>query len=333
MSKRLRLSKLIAGSGFLRLGSVLRANNIVILNYHRIKSADDKMIFDSGVYGHTTEEFYEHMSWIKKQCDVLSENELIDYVKSGKRSGKRVGVVVTFDDGYIDNYTQAFPILKNLEIPAIFFIPFNAIEQRELGWWDQISWMVDHTVIDRALVHGLQLDFSTADGKADSILELQRFCKQSSGERVADLMEILPPKLGVELPTSEQASAEMMSWEQLREVADNGIAIGSHTISHKILSKISRDQQAFEIGESKRKIEEKVGKSVRTIGYPVGGRDTFTPVSKELARESGYDLAFSFYSGFINGEAIDEFDMPRTVLSRESTLFKCEIIFPEVFLA
>jgi peptidoglycan/xylan/chitin deacetylase (PgdA/CDA1 family) len=122
-----------------------------------------------------------------------------------------------------------------------------------------------------------------------------------------------------------------MSWDQLKEVAANGISIGSHSISHRLLSQISDEEQSWEIKESKILIEERLGLPVDTIAYPVGQRTSFNGVTKRLALEAGYKVAFSFYPGSYSGAIDDLYDVRRIALSPDSGLYKNELVFPNLF--
>ena len=109
--------------------------------YHRIKGERFfESSFDDGVYVHNVMQFTEHMLWLKRKTTNLTEHELIDLV-AGRVRPRGPYSVITFDDGYVDNYILAYPILKRLDIPAIFFIPTQCIEERRLGWWDIISYL------------------------------------------------------------------------------------------------------------------------------------------------------------------------------------------------
>ena len=103
--------------------------NLTIFNYHRIRpdEPDHTTPFDAGVYGPTASQFYEQMKWIRKYRKILSEADLISCLATGRTNLKH-RVAVSFDDGYRDNDTLAYPILKELGIPAFFFIPTAIIK-------------------------------------------------------------------------------------------------------------------------------------------------------------------------------------------------------------
>ena len=79
-----------------------------------------------------------------------------------------------------------------------------------------------------------------------------------------------------------------MTWDHAREVIRNGIAIGSHTHTHRVLSRLAEPAQHWELRESKLALEKHLGQPVRTIAYPVGRYGNFTPATMRIAAECGY---------------------------------------------
>ena len=136
------LASLMFRTGFLRLLRFRTKSNCSVICYHRIRERTLRgNVFDDSVFGPSQDEFAQQLTWLKKNNDILSEGELISLVR-GEISPPKRSVVLTFDDGYIDNYSLAFPVLKAFNVPAIFFIPTRSIEERSLGWWDLISYFI-----------------------------------------------------------------------------------------------------------------------------------------------------------------------------------------------
>ena len=81
--------------------------------------------------------FEAQMSYLATSYVVLGFSQAIERLQSGNLPKK--SVVVTFDDGYRDNYEYALPILKKYAIPATFFVVTDALEQRIRLWWDEVA--------------------------------------------------------------------------------------------------------------------------------------------------------------------------------------------------
>ncbi|MBK6350443.1 MAG: polysaccharide deacetylase family protein [Proteobacteria bacterium] len=102
-----------------------------------------------------------------------------------------------------------------------------------------------------------------------------------------------------------------MSWQQVRAMRAAGHGIGSHTISHRVLATLSPQAQADEIKGSKRSLETILGHEVSSFAYPVGGPQHINEHSVRLAREAGYQQAFTFLTGLASLPLADRFTIPR----------------------
>lgn len=325
------LAKMLSLSGATALCSRMRSNKLIVLNYHRIYGPRHVTEFDDDVFEHSVTTFRNQLLWLRERFEMIDENRLIQLAAGGDYQLDSNAVLVTFDDGYVDNYQLAYPILKELGVPAIFFVPYNMIEKRELGWWDLISWSIGKSKVDTAEFKGMSLDLRTPQSRVELAKSLHTYVKLNDYSQTKGIVQDLAQTLRVELPSQEAQSKELMTWEQLREVSDHGVAIGSHSMSHRILAQISDEDQAWEMAQSKRLIEEKLGKPVNSIAYPVGKKTSFNDISKQLAKQAGYKAGFSFYPGVYNGEIDDSFDIRRITLASEPALYKNEVVFPGVF--
>jgi len=134
------------------------------------------------------------------------------------------------------------------------------------------------------------------------------------------------------LPDQKILGAQFMSWDQVREVSANGIAIGSHSMNHPVLAQLSDEEQRWELRESKSLIEEKISQPVRSLAYPVGGEGSFTGKTREIAANAGYELGFSFLQGAYSAEISDRFQIHRIQLDRQAAMYKAQSTLPRFFL-
>lgn len=325
--KKLLLAKLLQYSQLTPLINHFVGNKLVVCNYHRIYDATKSSQFDDGVYAHSIIEFERHLKWLMKNTKLLSEDELINIVSNGKLVS-RICSLITFDDGYIDNYTLAYPILRRLGIPAIYFIPSGQIISRQLGWWDLIAYLIRNTKKTSIFYNNEIVNLQNDD---ESIHLFQKIMKTKPYEETSDLLQKLSEACDFPLPNIETQSKELMTWNQIREVSQNGIDIGSHTHSHRVLSTISSDEQSYELRSSKLIIEKEIGKKVRTIAYPVGGYKHFSPETMRIAAECGYEAAFSFNTGINNQSNLSTYDIKRIEPSVNIELLSASVTFPSLF--
>jgi peptidoglycan/xylan/chitin deacetylase (PgdA/CDA1 family) len=331
MSKRELLARAVYHSGMLRAVGHLAPGSISVLTYHRIRSDRDfsEYPFDEDVFGPTQSCFEQQMKWLKNRLIILSESELLELMKH-KTPGKGHFAVVTFDDGYVDNYELAYPVLRDLSLPAIFFISPSLLDERRLGWWDVIAYLVKRSSETHVELRGEILGFG--EDRDASIRKLQGWMKSLPAPETRDLLETLSNLVKVPLPSREMQSGQLMTWEQVIEVSRGGIAIGSHTHTHRVLATLDEEEQRWEMCESKAALERRVGKAVRTLAYPAGSHGNFTTASMRFARESGYEGAFSFHSGGNRLGAIEPFDIHRISAAEElNPMFAGAAILPNLF--
>jgi peptidoglycan/xylan/chitin deacetylase (PgdA/CDA1 family) len=318
------VNKLFSKSRLLK--SIRSNNHLMILNYHRLRGVqNNNILFDDGVFGPDAQRFKTEMEWLKKETRIISEDELLENLYHNKKLD-RVCSMVTFDDGYIDNYEIAYPILKELSIPAIYFIPTKHIDERSLGWWDIVAYLVKNTQLTKSRFREKELILS--DKKkiiAEFIIEL----KKMEASRIDGYLNELALSLNVAIPSLNIQGQELMSWEQIKEVSENGITIGSHTHDHVILSKQTLGDLRFQVKKSKDILEERLGKNIHSIAYPVGGYDHFDLETKKISESLGFKLGFSFLTGVNRFDRIDPFDVRRGTSQSDWTNLDIALAFPD----
>jgi peptidoglycan/xylan/chitin deacetylase (PgdA/CDA1 family) len=268
------------------------------------------------------------MEWLKKNTEIIDENDLISIFKNKKKLS-RPSSMVTFDDGYVDNYNLAYPILKHLNIPAIFFIPTGNIESRSLGWWDIIAFLIKKTEKSSIVFDDIEVSFIDVDNAIKYFFEKM---KLEPYENTKKLLFKLSEACEVPFPSFDLQDNELMNWKHIREISDNGLTIGSHTHSHRVLATIPFDEQKKELVRSKSILERETSNNVRSISYPVGFYSHFTKETQALASECGYDLGFSFNTGVNYDQDIYPFDVKRVESEPEIEIFATMAMFPGIFI-
>jgi peptidoglycan/xylan/chitin deacetylase (PgdA/CDA1 family) len=327
--KKLLLSKLLLSSRLLPVFNLLAGERLVVFNYHRIRNENRgvQTEFDDEVFGPTVLLFRQQMEWLKNNTELVSEADVIKRLQDG--SGfSRPSAMVTFDDGYVDNYHLAYPVLKELQVPAIFFIPTGHINSRQLGWWDIISYLVNRSVQPSIWLDGTETSLVDKDVAKH---ELFARMKTESCDRTNNLLLRLAVSCGVPLPPIEQQGRELMSWDQIREVSAGGISIGSHTDTHRVLATLPLDQQRHEMRISKEILEQKVGVTVNSISYPVGSYACFSEESMCLVAECGYSLGFSYHTGINSGPKLNPQNIKRVGPPESLEHFAVKTLLPASF--
>jgi len=275
----------------------LYPNTLTVLNYHRVDDVR-RTEFDSfrPNVSATPLEFSRQMEYVSLNYHVITIMDLIEFIQKGKSLPSRAALI-TFDDGYSDNYKNAFPILKKYNLPAVIFLATDFIDSTRPFYWDLIAYCFQKTQKDyAALPPDVVLAWSDQVTREKGMLYWIELLKKLPDAEKSKIVESLPEILDVSVPAG-QFQGLTISWAQAREMVNHGIEMGGHTASHPILSRISLEKAIVEISTSKYRIEDEIGKPVLSMAYPNGQRTDFNSEIMEQVRKVGYEAAFSLLSG------------------------------------
>lgn len=329
--KKRLLAELFKFTGVLAVAKKTITTQLVIFNYHRILDPRNPTPFDDSVFGPDEESFRKHLQWMKKNGDPISEEDLLKFVYEKKPLPKQA-FLVTFDDGYSDNFTKAFPILKEQRVPAIFFLPTSSILKRELGWWDEIYWCLKHATKRQFSFQGIAIDLDKMSLRHAAEIFIQKK-KLEAQNKTASLIEELRQSCQSQPIPFDRRDKELMTLEQAKECLSGGVRIGSHTHSHRVLATLSLEEQRKELTDSKQILEETLSTPILSLAYPVGGYEHFNTETPTIAKECGYKLAFSFLTGTNPDPAkqFNPFDIRRIDIPSSETVFSAVFSIPSVF--
>lgn len=238
-----------------------------------------------------TPEFERAVHWIARTHRLLPLDEVVAALREG-RPLPDGAAAVTFDDGYQDIYTHAWPVLQNYEVPATVFLTTGPMDRRELFWFDRFRYIIHTTEKKGFEVEGLgefPLRTRTERFRAVTLIERSVLKVADEAEKLACIRAI-EEDLAVDPP--EVGDDYILTWDQVREMNQDSVSFGSHTVTHPQLTHLPLRQAAAEIRDSKRRIEEETGTEVRFLSYPNGGAaDTSTEI-RALVKEAGYLSAF-----------------------------------------
>jgi peptidoglycan/xylan/chitin deacetylase (PgdA/CDA1 family) len=296
--------------------SRLRPASMLILTYHRIATpgVQDNLYYDP-VISATPAAFETQIALLASRYRVVSLDELDHLNTVPLRRWGRPSVLVTFDDGYRDNFEVALPILLRHGVPATFFIPTSYLETPRVPWWDHVAYVIKQTrhasfAVRRSSNDAEPIDINLGENPAD----IERTCAITT---IIDafLEGAIPDEAWFLKELEEQAHVScdgtllgrelFMGWEELVQISRAGMSIGSHGHSHRALGSLDEAAQREELGTSKCLLESNVGQEVRAIAYPYGWHGSFTAVTRELAREAGYRWGFSSLEGINPNAELD----------------------------
>jgi peptidoglycan/xylan/chitin deacetylase (PgdA/CDA1 family) len=278
--------------------------NAQILIYHRVNDEGDPY------FGGIPPALFERqMAYLASRFTVLPLEDLVSAL--GERTLPPNAVAVTLDDGYRDNYLEAFPIFRRHSIPATIFLATSAIGSDRALWHDAVFSAFRETkapALDSFGPRGIGGALGTAGERLAVQQEVLGYLRavpdEERAEAVVRLREVL--RVG---PTPAVPGL-MLSWDEAREMSRGGIRFGSHTVSHPLLSRVGSDRARRELEDSKSIIEERLGVPVVGFAYPNGTLADYLPETKTLLREAGYRFAVTTSSG-ANDETTDLFELRR----------------------
>ena len=130
---------------------LLNGSQIVILTYHRVCPRSDSLSYNDGM-AVTPAMFEQQVAHLRHECTILSLRQVTGFIKETKRFPVN-SVVITFDDGYLDNYTYAFPILEKYNVPATIFLTTDFVNGDSLLWWDELSQLIKYASRSFCTIH------------------------------------------------------------------------------------------------------------------------------------------------------------------------------------
>lgn len=306
----------------------------VVLLYHRIADAN----FDPQLLCVSPRHFAEHLKVLTEEVQLLSLEGMVAALRH--RELPRRAVVVTFDDGYIDNLDTAKPLLEAHRVPATVFVATGQLDGTRGYWWDRLEQFL---LWPGVLPHVLEIRL----GDLTPRLELGRAARYTEPEferyRGWTVLATDDPtprhaayrrlhRLLLQRGPSHHTSAieqigacyEPLAVNQERPAVldaaglgrlarGNLVQVGAHSVSHPRLAGLPVEQQCAEIEESKQQLETILGRSVTSFAYPFGSFGDYTTDTIRLVREAGFSCACANVPG-VARQASDVFELPRMIV-------------------
>ena len=274
----------------------------LILLYHRI--AEDPI--DAQLLAVSPRNFESHLRMLATHYRVLPLAGLLEELRQNILRPDTVSL--TFDDGYLDNFTNALPLLEKYGIPATVFVTCGMLDSNEEFWWDTLerifieTQLLPDTLELEAPVSNLIWDLKTPTGRVKAHDEIGAMLRRRAVSEISQFIHHLLSWAA--LSRTGRPSHRVLSTEQLRRLAESPlIEIGSHTFSHSKLSILPTEIQSQEIKNSKINLEKILEKSVRFLSYPYGTADSFTSETIRIVERVGYDAAIANIQGNVSDPA------------------------------
>ncbi len=278
---------------------------VSVLLYHRVGNFNDP--YNIVV---SNENFKHQLIYIKDHYEIIRCDEPL------RAKGKKT-VALTFDDGYVDFYTNAYPLLCEYQIPATVFISTGNIGKDHEFWWDELEYIIFGDRLPEYFdICGKKIDTKAYDSRKKLLLKIRKLLLDKSfRDRDLIMNEIWNQAGQVRICRDGNRT---MKKQEIEEIAKNPlITIGAHTVSHSICSNENGIDLIDQIRESKETLEDIINREVNMFSYPNG---EFDEKSVETVRELGFMRAFTCVHACVCDEN-KEYEIPRFGImnwSRES---------------
>ena len=282
---------------------------VTILMYHRIlpESAKSLCLSPQGILV-SQENFERQIAFLSSHYTIISMDDYVTARLLHRRVPKR-SIILTFDDGYEDNFTYAFPILKSFRLPAIIYLSTDYIGDQKLFWQQKINHLIREwrgrpnpkdiikNVTSLTQIQKTANQVLKNPENRIAMFELIKNIKRLSCEERQDFLKNFETHLGLTHYPIEHD--RFLTWEAVLEMAQHGISFGSHTASHSILTTLKPDHVSQELETSLEVISQHLGFSAYHFSYPNG---SFNAGIKEMVQKKGYLSALSTDSGLNDGK-------------------------------
>ena len=309
-------------------------HRLMILAYHRVLPkvliADDYP-YDLELISATAEDFRWQMGFVRDHFQPVSVSQVAASAHGGPRLPPRA-VLITFDDGYSDNYEFAFPILQGLGVPACFFVSTAVIGTKTAFWFDYVAQVLMRAPVGSVSLPGASGSLPTATdvpSRRRAIAAVLRRLKNISDQERQEFMTDLE-RQHYDVADERASLNHPLNWEQVREMARAGFEFGSHGATHAILTRVTPQQLEIELAGSRARLKAETGILVDAIAYPVGGPDAINPQVLQQVKACGYRLGMTYVLGSNSLAGFDPYLLRRQPVERENSraFFEAQVSWP-----
>ena len=266
-----------------------------ILLFHSVSNRCDKFSKGPSDTWISDSLFVKHLDYLRKYYHIISLQELVESLNEGKIQER--SVVITFDDGFADNYHFAYPILKKYQIPATIFLATEAVDNRKPLWIQKFNYLINEFGVDKIIDKTRSLldytQFERTVNNTDSRDSLHKQLEQFLAYEVAkqlreEFLRTLYAEFSISMEDLFLENKIFLNWEEIKKMHANGIRFGNHGGSHTPFSALSNDDQIDEVFSSKDLIKQYVKHDFLPFAYPFGQKRDFSKTSTRIIDDAGH---------------------------------------------
>lgn len=276
---------------------------LLILNYHRAVGGDLR----------------HQLLYLRRHYRIMHLEEALDELYTSGRAVKRsrdrrTPLVLTFDDGYRDNYTLAYALARELRIPLTIFLIPGYIDSGDHFWWMEGERLARRAQVHEALIEGrsYHLDSDKERQLLAHAIDARVRYASTVAEREAFLASVREVLAIPSLVEIEEQLEMPLTWDEVQEMEASGwVSFGAHTLHHPVLACLRDPREVqCEVGACRMEVEQHLGHPVRTFAYPIGKLEHIGDEGLRAVREAGYTWAVTTIEG-INTAQTDPYLLQR----------------------
>jgi peptidoglycan/xylan/chitin deacetylase (PgdA/CDA1 family) len=292
------IKRSLVESGALRLAAKVAPRGVAIVMYHSVMDEPGSEASTLGGIIHSTRDFRQQMEVVARHFSPVTMHDVLQFVRGDKDLPPRP-VVITFDDGYADNYQVASPILKRVGVPAAFYVTVECVEKRKLPWPARARHaFLTSKKMEWTEPQGERWPLSSPDQRSRAFERALQYCGKLAGDSLEDFVRTLEH----ELETAPRACGDslMMTWDEVRGLAREGHIVGSHTMTHPNMAHVQEEDLKREFVQSKNVLERELAGQVVHFSYPCPVlQPHWAEHTVRASRESGYRTAVTTTGGLV----------------------------------
>ncbi len=301
----------------------LSKTGLTILLYHGVTDSKSYGIENWQGKHISSKKFKEQMQYLKSNCNPISVDRWLEYYNS-KEPLPESSVIVSFDDGFRNNWEIAAPILIEFGLPAVFYITSGIVSTELMFWVDVLEDclnLCEKPYINLKLDKVIKFSIKNDNEKFQALLKIKNWCKKVSSKKKDYVLEQVKEATGIEPSTAHANNYAKITWKQLKEMHDNRLfTIGGHSLYHNILSSLGNKDLEHEIKYSLDLLKVNLGGSIQHYSYPEGQEIHYDKRVISLLKSAGITCSPTAICG-INGPHDNPFHLRRIMVGFNGTPF------------
>jgi peptidoglycan/xylan/chitin deacetylase (PgdA/CDA1 family) len=261
---------------------------LIILKYHRAAGGD----------------LFGQILYLSRHYRILPLETALEQLYSPCSETKqvherRIPLVLTFDDGYYDNYTHAFAVACQLQVPFTIFLAPGYIDSGARFWWLESDYLLRHAEMDEVVIDGYAYHIKQPEGRKALIqtIDTRLTHAGSIAQREAFLAQL--HELLAVPPGNIEEATRPLTWGEIRKMEESGwVSFGAHTMHHPVLARLTDSEEVqWEVEESRKRLEQQFGHHVLTFAYPIGIPGNIGEEGLRAVRAAGFAWAVTSSDG------------------------------------